>query len=481
VGVVQEAPRPSKQTAGPPPPTPSHNGEGRRGDTGRASIPAASHDPNCPRLLAAAALLLLGGCAFVDADQARICRTALPALEPDGARLALVRTEVAPSGVRIDYRASLGNAPAVQRFATCRFAPTGPADLLGITTDRGEVPGATIFLLKRYFIDTPEGVVADPGPATPDADLPELPRPLAHGVQHLIGGLPGAAVYGLLAAAYGLLFGLVQRINLAFGEIAAIGAAAAGIVVAGFASDGLTASLLAVPAGVAIALAVSAFHGAVVGHAAFVLVPAARTRASLIATVGLSLALSEYLRLTGGPTPAWIPPLGADPWPVARGGDFVVTVIPAAILTAAIGLGAGAGLVAFLRLSRFGRDWRAGCDDPLAAALCGVDPRRLLLLTLAISGALAGLAGALVAVRFGALGFAGGFGLGLKALAAAILGGLGSVPGALVGGLVVGAAETLWSAWFPIAWRDLAIHVMLVGAIVLRPEGLFGPRGRPDI
>jgi branched-subunit amino acid ABC-type transport system permease component len=77
-------------------------------------------------------------------------------------------------------------------------------------------------------------------------------------------------------------------------------------------------------------------------------------------------------------------------------------------------------------------------------------------------------------VQFGALGFAGGFGLGLKALAAAILGGVGSVPGALLGGLAIGLFETLWSAFLPIEGRDLALFVVLILFITLRPEGLFG-------
>ena len=100
--------------------------------------------------------------------------------------------------------------------------------------------------------------------------------------------------------------------------------------------------------------------------------------------------------------------------------------------------------------------------------------RRLALTTFAASGALAGLAGALAAVQFGALGFAGGFGLGLKALAAAILGGVGSVAGALIGGLAIGLFETLWSAYLPIEGRDLALFVVLVLFITLKPEGLFG-------
>jgi branched-chain amino acid transport system permease protein len=203
-------------------------------------------------------------------------------------------------------------------------------------------------------------------------------------------------------------------------------------------------------------------------------VPAAKSQASLIATVGLSLALMEYLRLSGGAVPDWIPPIWTEPWRLARAGTFIVTLTPVTVATSAVGLAAACTLVGAMRFSRFGRQWRAASDDPLAAALLGIDGKRLALATFGISGALAGLAGALVAVQFGALGFAGGFGLGLKALAAAILGGVGSIGGALLGGLAIGLFETLWSAYLPIEGRDLALFVVLVLFIVFRPEGLFG-------
>jgi branched-chain amino acid transport system permease protein len=81
-----------------------------------------------------------------------------------------------------------------------------------------------------------------------------------------------------------------------------------------------------------------------------------------------------------------------------------------------------------------------------------------------------------VAAQYGALGFAGGFGLGLKALAAAVLGGVGSVGGALVGGLLIGGVETLWQAFLPIEGRDIALYAGLIAVLVLRPGGLFGTR-----
>jgi branched-chain amino acid transport system permease protein len=427
------------------------------------------------------ALVLLGACSLgVDGDQARICRLALPALEGGGARIEVrqILHGREPNSVRVEYRATRAGEAPLSRHAFCRFAAqglsAGKAELVGVTTDRGPVSPATIYLLKRYYLETPDALAGDPGPGDPALGLPQVSPAFAYGAEQLLVALPRIAIYALLASAYALVFGLVGRINLAFGELAAIGAAATGLAVAALTIGGFTSVLPGLALGLVVAIAAAALHGAVAGHLAFTIVPARRNQASLIATVGLSLALMEYLRLAGGAVPDWIPPVGTEPWRLARAGDFIVTLTPVSVVTTALGLAGAGGLVVAMRVSGFGRRWRAASDDPLAAALFGIDGPRLALATFALAGALAGLAGALVAVQFGALGFAGGFGLGLKALAAAILGGVGSVGGALVGGLAIGLFETLWSAYLPIEGRDLALFVLLVLFIVLRPEGLFG-------
>lgn len=429
--------------------------------------------------LVAPALLCACGLA-VDAEQARVCRLALPALNAGGGRVTVTR--VAPwleaYSIRLEYRVERDGGPPLERYAICRFAAEGlsgnKADLVGLSTEEGPVAGSTVYLLKRFYIDSPEGVAGDPGPGEAAAGLVEAPRPLAYGLQQLLVGLPRTAIYGLLAAAYALVFGLVGRFNLAFGELAAIGAAATAIGVGLVLSAGGAAPLPALLFGALCAMAASAAHGAVGGYWTVARICGPSGQASLVATVGLSLALMEYIRLVQGTATVWFPPVFAQSWPLLRAQEFVVSITPVSLLTTAIGLSAGAGVVALMRRSGFGRAWRAYADDPKAAALFGVDGQALLLRTLALSGGLAGLSGALVVLQYGGLGFAGGFQLGLKALVAAVLGGVGSVAGAFLGGLAIGLFETAWSMLMPIDARDIALYSLLAAVLVFRPGGFFG-------
>jgi branched-chain amino acid transport system permease protein len=159
---------------------------------------------------------------------------------------------------------------------------------------------------------------------------------------------------------------------------------------------------------------------------------------------------------------------------VARAGDFVVAVTPMALGSAALCLLAAIGVIGLMRLTRFGRAWRACADDPGAAQLMGVDRAAVLTRTFALAAALAGLAGTVITLHYGTLGYTGGIVLGIKALVAAVAGGIGSVPGAFLGGVLLGAAEALWSALLPIEHRELAIFALLIGLLILRPLGLFG-------
>jgi branched-subunit amino acid ABC-type transport system permease component len=326
-------------------------------------------------------------------------------------------------------------------------------------------------LLKRFWLAA-EGAAADPEPIAGATRVPALPRPIAVTLQHVLLALPSSAIYALLAAAYSLIYGLVGRINLAFGELAAVSGYAAflGVALAG-PSGGIAVPLLLA---LLLALLAAMFYGVASGRFVFQPLSSQTGQRVLIGTIALAIVLQEFLRLAQGSRLKWVQPMLGTPYAVARAGDYVVTVTPMAVGAAALCLLAAGALLALMRASRFGRSWRACADDPGAAELFGVDRRRVLLMTFALGSVLAGLAGYVITVYYGTLGYAGGIVLGLKALLAAVLGGIGSVPGAFLGGLLLGGAEALWSGLFPIEFRDLAIFSGLVALLVFRPAGLFG-------
>ncbi|WP_134499548.1 branched-chain amino acid ABC transporter permease [Microvirga pakistanensis] len=426
-----------------------------------------------------AGLFLLAACGLtIDADQARVCRSTLPALNP-GATVTVQRIEDGPAArsITILYSAQYPDRPPLDRYAICTFAAEGlaldKAELTGLATEEGPVSGASLYILKHYYLNTPEGVAADPG-SPPHAAVVELPSVLAYWLQQILVSLPRTAIYALLSVAFALVFGLSGRVNLAFGELAAIGSAATVTGVAIVLASGLNSPLLGIAAGLLGAVFAGAMHSAIGGSFTISRIRTGSSQPSLIATVGLSLALMEYLRLVQSPVTIWLPPIWSDAWPLARSADFLVSLTPVSLITAGTGLTAALGLLWLMRATRFGRAWRAAADDAGAAALMGVNGPRLLTQTLALAGGMAGLSGMLIVLQYGGLGFAGGFQYGLKALIGAVIGGIGSIPGALLGGFVIGLYETAWSAYLPIEGRDIALYAALVVFLIFRPGGLLG-------
>lgn len=439
---------------------------------------------------ALAGILLAGllDAARLDGEQARLCRALLPALAPDGKLFvtAIEADAAANHGVRIDFLAD-----GLERSVRCAFAG-GALDedrlrLVAVEADGRVLGEAQVFFLNRFWLGDPEALAeGEARLAGLGGGVPLVPFRIGtdagYAAQQILNLLPVSSVYAFLAVAYALVYGLVNRINLAFGELAVAGSFVAVSVLGG--AVGLLGPMgIRTTGWVIVAAAIAGLlHGGLAGRLVGGLVhaklEAAGPRAFLIATIGLSIALSEALRLLVGSRDHWIQPLFNTPILIADGG-FRVTVTTMQILETAV-----AGLVLYavltgMRRSRFGLAWRAVSDDPLMARFVGLDPRAIATATFALSGALAGLAGAIMTLHLGHASTGTGLIIGLKALAAAVLGGIGSLPGAAAGGLLLGAAETLWSAYLPTGNRDIAVLVLLSAAIVLKPNGLFGGNEQP--
>jgi branched-chain amino acid transport system permease protein len=423
--------------------------------------------------------LLAAACGRVtDSEQLRLCRLILPVLHADGTEIREIR--VAPrgrSGLRIDYAAREAGAARGAHFVACSFGGTtferDRLDLVAVETDRGALGEARFTFLKRYLAEAGHEAVSPP------QSVPQLPASAAYALQQLINALALAAVYALLATAYSLIYGLVGRINLAFGEIAVLGAYGAIGGVAAALALGIGDPIGSLALALLIAAALAGGWSVLIGRR--VVEPLhARHRLGqpiLIATAAVALSLSEFVRITQGSRERWSPPVFNQPIALARAEDFVVTVTPMQVAVALLGLAAAGAVLWLLGKTRFGRAWRAFADDPGTAALVGVDGRRLLAATFLLAGLLAGLAGWTVAAYYGNVSHSMGAMLGLKALVAAVVGGIGSVPGAFLGGVCVALLEALWSAYFDITARDIVVFALLIAVFVLRPGGLLGFAG----
>jgi branched-chain amino acid transport system permease protein len=416
---------------------------------------------------------------LVDEGHARECRSTVAVIEAQDAKITILRSVAGktPNSVRVYYRKDI-DGRSESRHVICRFGEvdheSGRDVLSGVDTWQGPLGEPQILFLRRFYLELPGEPPPDPG-ATGPASLVVLPASLALALQQLVAALPSAAIYGLLASSYALIHGLVGRVVFGFGDLAALGGYA---TLTGLALGAVAGSPLALGAGFVLALGVSASYGVAAGR--FAVLPALRAKgqAVVIATVGLMLALAEYSRLTIPHSLIWAPPLLASPIALVRARNFVVTVTPMQMLSAAIGLAGALSLLAYQRWSAFGRAWRAVSQDEVAASMFGIDRDRVFTQSFAIAAALAGLSGYVLTVHFGQTGYAYGFTLGLKALVGAVLGGIGSIGAAFAGGVILAFSEAGWSAVFSVDSRDLAVYSLLAILFIFRPYGIFGRR--PD-
>ncbi len=425
-------------------------------------------------------LLALGCAGTTDSAQIDLCRHVLPALHPDGTILREIRiAPVDPQTVRVEYAAREPNSASRAHFAACSFEggryDAGRLNLVGVDTDSGALGEARLLYLKRFWLAPMAGGEIE----APLPPVPEIPRGLAYAAQQAINALALAAIYGLLGVAYSLVYGLVGRINLAFGDIAVVGAYAAIGGVAAVATFGWNDPI----SGLALALLVAAVPAALWswclgnGVVAPLHLRFREGQPILVATAAAAVFIQEFLRLFEGVRERWLPPFFSGPIPLMRAGRFVVTVAPIQLCVAAAAFAAALGLLVLMARTRLGREWRAFADDPSAAAMFGVEPARILSVTFMLAGLCAGLAGWIVAVYYGNVSFSMGTMFALKALLAAIVGGIGRIEGALLGGILIGLIEAAWSAYFDISSRDIVLFSLLVIIFVLRPGGLLGFAG----
>jgi branched-chain amino acid transport system permease protein len=309
-----------------------------------------------------------------------------------------------------------------------------------------------------------------------------------------ITGLVLGSVYALVALGYTLVYGVLQLINFAHSEVFMWGTYAAVWVLtllgatgtsslagaAGYLAIALVASVL-MSGGVALLVERVAYRRLVRQNApkyiilisaigaSFVLSEIMGLREKIVAFVGLQGVLSDYV---ANPRNTSTLPVEIKPAPILQIGNYTVRDTELLIVISALVMMLVLDL--FIRRTSFGRQIRAVAQDPEAASLMGANSTNVVRLTFLIGGVMAGVAATLYMIKVGATGFNVGFVLGVKAFTAAVLGGIGNLRGALLGGLLLGVAENYASGILGSEWRDVTAFVLLVLVLLVRPSGLLG-------
>jgi branched-chain amino acid transport system permease protein len=315
-------------------------------------------------------------------------------------------------------------------------------------------------------------------------------------VELTITGLALGAIYALIALGYTMVYGVLQLINFAHSEVFMFGTFAVVWVVVwvhgtASVSQGLGASLGIMALALVAAMLTSATIALLLERVAYR--PLIRRGAPkliiLISAIGASFCLAEIMglrdRITGWfnldddltdyvsqARNVYSMPITIDPHGLFTIGNYKVTDVNLLVIGSALVMMFALDL--FVSRTRLGRGIRSVAQDPESAALMGVNSTRVIQVTFLIGGLMAGVAATLYMIRIGSTRQNAGFILGVKAFTAAVMGGIGNLRGALLGGLVLGVVENWGSAVFGNQWRDVVAFVLLVLILLVRPTGILG-------
>ena len=288
-------------------------------------------------------------------------------------------------------------------------------------------------------------------------------------LQQLINGISLGSIYALIALGYTMVYGIIKLINFAHGDIYMVGA-----YVAFFATTTLKLSFF--PA-LLLAMAVAAIVGVVIERLAYRPLRYAPRIAILITAIGVSLLLEYGGILLVSPQPRTFPAIFQAE--VFTFGNIVVNSQQVLILAVALSL--MVILTYIVQRTKIGKAMRAVSFDTGAAKLMGIDVDRVISITFAIGSSLAAAAGMLVGVYYNSIDPLMGIMPGLKAFVAAVLGGIGIIPGAMLGGIILGVIEALVSGFISSTFRDAAAFAILIIILLFKPSGLLGKNVREKV
>lgn len=298
-------------------------------------------------------------------------------------------------------------------------------------------------------------------------------------LQQLINGVTLGSIYGLIALGYTMVFGIIGMVNFAHGDVFMLSTFIALIIFLLLTQVlGITSLALSFVLVLFAAMALTSLWSFMIERLAYRRLRRSFRLAPLISAIGMSIFLSNFVYVVQGPRNKSLPPLFNDIIAVTQGGGYDVTLSGKQIVIVAVTALLLAGFWFVVHKTPLGRAQRACEQDSKMAALLGIDVDKTISLTFVVGAALAAVAGVLYLALYGVVNSADGFLPGVKAFTAAVLGGIGSLPGAVVGGLAIGLIETFWSAYVSSDYKDVAAFSILAITLIFLPSGLFG---RPDV
>jgi branched-chain amino acid transport system permease protein len=285
-----------------------------------------------------------------------------------------------------------------------------------------------------------------------------------------LGGLTRGSIYALIALGYTMVYGIIELINFAHGEIYMIGAFTALIVAGLLTLQGWPSLAILVIASIA-AVIYSCAYGWTMEKIAYKPLRTAPRLSALISAIGMSLFLQNYVLLAQTsdflPFPSLIPEFKfLEPVEhLVRSSEIVIYLVTAVVMVL---------LTLLIKFTRMGKAMRATSQDREMAMLVGVDVNRVIAMTFVIGSGTAALGGVLIASHIGQINYYIGFIAGIKAFVAAVLGGIGSMPGAVLGSLVLGWSESFFTGYISSDYEDVFAFLFLVFILIFRPSGLLG-------
>ncbi|GAA0827546.1 MULTISPECIES: ABC transporter permease subunit [Marinomonas] len=292
-------------------------------------------------------------------------------------------------------------------------------------------------------------------------------------LQQLVNGLTLGSVYGLIAIGYTMVYGIIGMINFAHGDVYMVSAYLTAISIALLTFFGVQSFPFIIFGALIFTIVITGAYGWVIERVAYRPLRNSSRLSVLISAIGMSLILQNYVQLSQGPNQQGVPTLLSGAFRFHIGDGFVqITYMKLLILL--IAFTGMAVLTYIIQKTKLGRMCRATQQDRKMASILGIDTDKVISSVFVIGSAMAALAGVLVTLDYGAFDFYIGFIMGIKAFTAAVLGGIGSLPGAMLGGIILGLSESLFAGLVSSDYKDVFSFSLLVLILIIRPSGLLG-------